>query len=73
MCPKDDSHLTVEYEDHYVIKPTIQHHTRQYDYLQNAVKETAKSVESNFEYNSENNPIYLSVEEIRERNRLLEH
>ncbi len=24
MCPADDSHLTLEFADHYVIKPTIQ-------------------------------------------------
>ncbi|HLD22473.1 MAG TPA: UDP-N-acetylglucosamine 4,6-dehydratase (inverting), partial [Sulfuricurvum sp.] len=24
MCPRDDSHLTLEFHDHYVIKPTIQ-------------------------------------------------
>src|SRR6266480_2190425 len=24
MCPKDDSHLTLEFADHYVIRPTIQ-------------------------------------------------
>ncbi len=24
MCPADDSHLTLEFDDHFVIKPTIQ-------------------------------------------------
>jgi len=24
MCPADDAHLTLEFDDHYVIRPTIQ-------------------------------------------------
>ena len=72
MCPKDDSHLTVEYADHFVIKPTIQHHTRSYNYLSNAIGETATAVANDFEYNSESNPVYLSIKEILEYNKAQE-
>ena len=64
MCPRDDSHLTVEYNDHYIIKPTIQHHEYQYDYLKNALGETGTPVTPGFEYNSFDNPVFLTPEEI---------
>jgi UDP-N-acetylglucosamine 4,6-dehydratase len=37
MCPADDSHLTVEYSDHYVITPTIKFHGGDRNYLHNAL------------------------------------
>ncbi len=61
MCPADDSHLTLEFEDHYVIKPTIQfaHHT---DFAENRLGETGTPVTQGFEYNSGNNTEWLSSE-----------
>lgn len=66
MCPADDSHLTIEFSDHYVITPSIQFHNSDYAYTTNQLKETSKPVAEGFEYNSGNNPHFLSVEEIRE-------
>src|SRR5262249_47598854 len=43
MCPKDDSHLTLEFADHFVIRPTIQF-IRPTDYLKNALGEQGRSV-----------------------------
>jgi UDP-N-acetylglucosamine 4,6-dehydratase len=65
MCPLDDSHLTVEYPDHYVIRPSIVF-SAQSDYHRNEIGESGQTVAQGFEYNSGNNPWILSVPEIRE-------
>ncbi|KLE04295.1 UDP-N-acetylglucosamine 4,6-dehydratase (inverting) [Aliarcobacter butzleri] len=65
MCPADDSHLTLEFEDHYVIKPTI-HFTTRMDYQRNLLGEIGKPVVQGFEYNSGNNTQWLSSEEFLE-------
>jgi UDP-N-acetylglucosamine 4,6-dehydratase/5-epimerase len=66
MCPADDSHLTLEFGDHYVIRPSIKFHDRGYDYLENRLGETGAPVARGFEYNSGTNPVLYSVEQIRE-------
>ena len=71
MCPGDDSHLTLAFDDHYVIRPTIEF-TSHADYSVNGLGEVGTPVEDGFEYNSGTNPHFLSVEEIRELNHLAE-
>lgn len=72
MCPQDDSHLTIEFDDHYVIQPTITFFGgaggRVYE--ANALGEAGHFVRQGYEYNSGTNPHFLSVEEIREFNHL---
>jgi len=58
MCPADDSHLTLEFEDHYVICPTIQI-AHKSDYKINKLGEISKPVELGFEYHSGNNSEWL--------------
>ncbi len=65
MCPKDDSHLTLEFHDHYVIQPTI-NFVRAVRYECNPLSETGKRVARGFEYNSGDNPHFLGVAELRE-------
>ena len=65
MCPRDDSHITLEFSDHFVIKPTINFFNVEMDYTQNQLGETGKPVEQGFRYNSGNNPNFLTVEEIK--------
>ncbi|MCH6547184.1 MAG: polysaccharide biosynthesis protein, partial [Gemmatimonadetes bacterium] len=65
MCPLDDSHLTLEFDDHYVIKPSIQFGFT-VDFATNALGEPGRQVQSGFEYNSGTNPHFLTVEEIGE-------
>lgn len=66
MCPKDDSHLTLEFADHYVIKPTIIFSlSRNYDI--NKLEEVGKPVAQGFEYNSGNNEEWLNKEELLEK------
>lgn len=65
MCPADDSHLTIEFDDHYVICPSITFYGRNNDFSANALQEAGKPVQQGFEYNSGSNPNFLSVEQIR--------
>lgn len=63
MCPSDDSHLTLEFDDHYVISPTIQF-THHCDFSKNILNERGKSVLQGFEYNSGTNTNWLTTEEL---------
>ena len=71
MCPRDDSHLTLEFKDHFVIRPTINFNNIEYKYDHNGLDEKGIPVEQGFDYESGKNPHYLSIEEIREFNDLL--
>jgi UDP-N-acetylglucosamine 4,6-dehydratase len=64
MCPADDAHLTLEFDDHYVIQPSITFHAHP-DYAENGLKERGRPVGPDFEYSSSRNPQFLSVEDIR--------
>ena len=63
MCPADDSHLTFEFEDHFVIAPTITF-TKRRDYDHNILGEMGTKVAQGFEYNSGNNKEWLEKEEL---------
>jgi UDP-N-acetylglucosamine 4,6-dehydratase len=67
MCPRDDAHLTIEFEDHYVICPSIIFYKHDNDFSSNKLDEVGKHVEAGFEYNSGTNPRFLSVSEITNR------
>jgi UDP-N-acetylglucosamine 4,6-dehydratase len=67
MCPADDSHLTLEFADHYVITPSIAF-TRALDFMTNVIKEQGTPVEQGFEYNSGTNPHFLTVAELSAMN-----
>lgn len=70
MCPTDDSHLTLQFHDHFVIKPTIKFFRRDVDYLTNQIGERGEAVPDGFEYNSGSNEHFLDVAEIREFNKI---
>ena len=72
MCPSDDSYHTFEYDDHFVIAPSIQFSSRSNDFTINALAERGKQVEHGYEYNSLNNGRFLSVDELLEFNELAE-
>jgi UDP-N-acetylglucosamine 4,6-dehydratase len=67
MCPADDAHLTLEFPDHYVIRPAIRFITAK-DYSANGLGEKAAPVDAGFEYSSGSNPRFLSVAELRGMN-----
>ena len=63
MCPRDDSHLTLEFHDHYVIKPSIQF-TEAADFTKNNCGEIGTPVEYGFKYSSETNTQWLNNQEL---------
>lgn len=65
MVPKDDSHLTLEFHDHFVIQPTIQF-SQVTDFSTNALNETGTPVEQGFEYSSETNTQWLDAKGLME-------
>lgn len=67
MCPSDDSHLTLEFHDHYVIRPAIRFY-RDLDYLNNNIGEAGTPVAQGFCYDSSNNPNFLSVQDLQQLN-----
>lgn len=69
MCPEDDAYHTFEYADHYVIAPSITFTSRGNDFSQNAKGETGQLVNEDFEYNSSNNNVFLSVDELIDLNK----
>ncbi|OYY95901.1 MAG: UDP-N-acetylglucosamine 4,6-dehydratase (inverting) [Hydrogenophilales bacterium 28-61-23] len=68
MCPADDSHLTLEFVDHFVIQPSIRFFGMDLDYRHNGLGEEGNPVPQGFEYNSGSNPHFLDAEEIRQFN-----
>lgn len=69
MCPADDSHLTLEFADHYVIKPAIRFGSF-VDFSTNAVGEVGRPVDQGFEYHSGKNEQFLSESEILQFNEI---
>ena len=67
MCPMDDSHLTLEFADHFVIRPTIQFN-RPCDFSVNALGEAGTPVAEGFEFNSGTNPHFLAVAQLNALN-----
>jgi UDP-N-acetylglucosamine 4,6-dehydratase len=68
MCPSDDSHLTLEFDSHYVICPTIKFHGPLLDYRVDATGGKGDPVQQGFEYHSGSNEVFLSPEQIRQFN-----
>ena len=68
MCPSDDSHLTIKFNDYYVISPSIDFYSRVEDFTVNGLGEHGEFVTNGFEYNSATNNHFLSVDEINNFN-----
>ncbi|DAB36365.1 MAG TPA: UDP-N-acetylglucosamine 4,6-dehydratase (inverting) [Sulfurospirillum cavolei] len=65
MVPKDDSHLTLEFHDHYVIQPSIIF-TQRNDFTCNVLGEKGTPVKYGFEYSSETNTQWLDAKGLME-------
>ncbi|QVL35278.1 UDP-N-acetylglucosamine 4,6-dehydratase (inverting) [Aminirod propionatiphilus] len=65
MCPADDCRMTIEFDDHYVIAPSIAF-VNQVSHDVNALEERGKPVVDGFEYSSGSNDRFLTAEEIGE-------
>ena len=70
MCPADESHLTLEFDRHFVIRPTIQFHEEDVDYSMDMQGGKGTSVPGEFSYTSGNNPHFLNAQEIGDVNRI---
>jgi len=70
MCPADDSHLTLEFDDYFIISPSIIFYSREMDFTENAIGEKGRLVAQGFEYNSGTNKHFLDVSEINDYNNL---
>lgn len=64
MCPRDDARLTLEFDDHFVIQPSITF-IEHPDYSTNAMGEKSRPVNEDFEYSSGTNPQFLDIPQIR--------
>jgi len=64
MCPSDDSHLTINFQDHYLLTPSINFHGYANDYSENKIGEKGVFVKQGFEYNSGTNSHFLEIDEI---------
>ncbi len=63
MVPRDAAFQTLEFHDHYVIRPTISF-TAEVNYLLNQIGEQGRGVADDFEYSSETNPHFLDEADI---------
>lgn len=64
MCPADDSRLVIEFDDHYVLRPSITF-TSAVDYSNNPRGEQGIPVQDGYEYSSGTNPHFLDIADIK--------
>ena len=64
MCPSDSSQLTIEFDDHFVITPTIMFADKIHSYTKNNIGEEGHFVSNGFEYNSGTNSHFLRIDEL---------
>ena len=60
MISKDDARNTLEYDDHYVIRPSFRFFDRRFD------PSGGRPVADDFEYSSRNNPDWLTEEDLKQ-------
>lgn len=70
MVPEEMAHHSLEFDDHYVITPAIKFFDKTVDYKVNKLGEKGKAVTDKFEYHSGTNPHFLTVEELRELDKI---
>jgi UDP-N-acetylglucosamine 4,6-dehydratase len=68
MCPSDMSFHTFEFDDHYVIAPAIRFFNRSNDFTQNNLNEQGRPVPEGFQYVSDLNNDFMTIEQIRQYN-----
>ena len=68
MCPLDDSHLTLEFDTYFVIRPSITFFDRNTDYTVSQDGERGHATPDGFEYRSDKNSHFLTTSEIAQLN-----
>ncbi len=65
MVPMELGRDTIEFKDHYVIKPSGTRFGDDHNYLENNMGEKGRDVGGDFEYASDTNPHFLTVDELK--------
>jgi len=66
LCSAEESHLILEFKDHYVVEPTIwEKNIHVQTFMINKRKEKGTKVKKGFEYNSLNNPDMINIKSIQ--------
>lgn len=71
MCPKESSINTLEFKKFFVIFSPQENMVKKIKFFQKTLNEIGKKVPENFEYNSYNNAVYLSVKDLVKLNKKL--
>ena len=65
LCSRDEAHCTYEFKDHYIVMPTIKFENLKH--YEGSYLKSGKIVNKNFEYNSRNNKIFLSIKDLTKK------
>jgi UDP-N-acetylglucosamine 4,6-dehydratase/5-epimerase len=65
LCPRDDSHLTLEFKNYFLIRPGIKFYDVDVDYSTNFVGEKSSPVHEDYEYDSGTNEEFLDIERLK--------
>ncbi|MFB0913048.1 MAG: polysaccharide biosynthesis protein, partial [Glaciecola sp.] len=66
MVPEEMAHHSLEFDDHFVITPSIKFFDKTIDYSKNKLGEIGNKVGEKFEYHSGTNQQFLSVNDLKE-------
>ncbi|MEN5301344.1 UDP-N-acetylglucosamine 4,6-dehydratase (inverting) [Pseudomonas sp. TWI628] len=64
MIPLDDARMTVEFDDHFTIVPSIRFNHTDVDFAVDRVGETGRWVTEDFEYRSDTNTAFLTKDQL---------
>lgn len=66
MISADDALHSLEFDDHYVITPSIRFYDKEADFAINKLGQKSSSIKSGFEYRSDNNTQWLNQQSLKE-------
>lgn len=66
MISADDALHSLEFDDHYVIGPSIRFYDKEADFAINKLGQKGSSIKSGFEYRSDNNTQWLNQQSLKE-------
>ena len=68
MISANESHLTLDYKNYYIISPSIKFE-KKVNYSKTILAKKGKKVKENFEYTSDKNPSFLNIDKIKKINK----
>lgn len=66
MISADDALHSLEFDDHYVITPSIRFYDKEADFAINKLGQKGRTIKSGFEYRSDNNTQWLNQQSLKE-------